>query len=61
MNIFENFAERFENEMRWIWIHHSDDPEVCHKKMDDLMCQTLEEIGCEKGVEIFKKTERYYA
>lgn len=60
MNIFENFAERFENEMRWIWLQHSDDPEVCHKKMDDLMCKTLEEIGCEKGVEIFKNTKKYY-
>lgn len=61
MNIFEGYAEHFERSMRDIWLEHGDDPEVCHRKMDELMCEILEQFGCEEGVQIFKDAERYYA
>lgn len=61
MNIFENEAEHFERSMRDILLHHEDDEEVCHEKMDELMCETLEHFGCYEGVKIFKETKKWYA
>lgn len=60
MNIFESEAEHFEREMRWIALSE-DDPEVCHMKMDDFMCETLEKFGCSEGVRIFKDAVKWYA
>lgn len=61
MSIFDGYTEHFERRMRDIWLEHSDDPEVCHQKMDECMCEALEEFGCYEGVKIFKESEKYYA
>lgn len=53
MNIFESEADHFEREMRWIALEE-DNPDVYHRKMIDLMCETLEKFGCYEGVKIFK-------
>lgn len=58
--IFEDAAERFEREMRWIWLNYYDDTEECHRKMDALMCETLEQFGCCEGVKIFKESPKWY-
>ena len=56
-NNIEHFAER----MRAIRLEYEDDEEVCHRKMDDLMCTTLRTLGYEEGVDIFLDTPKYYA
>ena len=58
MDIFKAEAEHFERTMRDIRLEHGDDEEVCHEKMDDLMCETLEKFGCEEGVRIFRETRK---
>lgn len=47
--------------MRDIRLDYEDDEEVCHAKMDDLMCETLEKFGCHEGVRIFRETHKHYA
>ena len=37
------------------------DKEITHMAMDDLMCETLRGLGYEKGIDIFEKTEKWYA
>lgn len=59
--LFQDAAERFEHRMQDIRLNYGDDPEVCHGKMDDLMCETLEEFGCHAGVQIFKDAPKYYS
>lgn len=59
-NLFEDAAERFERRMRDILLDYCDDTEMRHVKMDELMCETLEEFGCYEGVKIFKETCKYY-
>ena len=59
-NIFEAEAEHFERQMRDISIF-CEDKEDRHKKMDDLMCETLEKFGCYEGVKIFRETSKWYA
>ena len=61
MSVFDNVAERFAEQMSWITIEFDDDEEVRHIKMDELMCETLEEFGCHEGVKIFKETKKWYA
>lgn len=39
----------------------SDDEEVCHIKMDDVLCKQLESLGFEDGIEIFRGTKKWYA
>lgn len=61
-NLFEDAAERFERNMRDIVLFcDPDDEEVRHMKMDELMCETLEEFGCHEGVKIFRETKKWYA
>ncbi len=38
-----------------------DDTEACHKGMDDLLCNLLVELGYEDVVQLFRKTEKWYA
>lgn len=38
-----------------------DDVEVCHDKMDSLMCRVLIELGYIEGVNIFNDTDKWYA
>lgn len=51
-----DIAEQFKNKMRDIAIEYTD-PEICHKKMIELVCETLESFGLKEGVQIFKETE----
>ena len=37
------------------------DLEVCHSKMDDLMCEVLDELGYGDGVHVFKGADKWYA
>lgn len=37
------------------------DLEETHMQMDALMCETLESIGYEEGVRIFKEAPKWYA
>lgn len=61
MNIFESEADHFERAMRDILLAYEDDVEFCHRRMDDLMCQTLERLGFQEGVKIFRGTGKWYA
>lgn len=55
MDIFKAEAEHFERTMRDIYLDYGDDKDVCHSKMIDLMCETLEKFGCDEGVRIFRE------
>lgn len=37
------------------------DCETAHADMDDLLCHVLTELGYGAGVEIFNKTDKWYA
>lgn len=60
MSLFDDAAERFENEMRWA-VLNNDCEESRHIAMDDIMCEILEEFGCHAGVKIFKETLKWYS
>lgn len=53
--------EDFEETMLFISANFGDDKERVHKYMDSLMEDTLIALGYEKGVEIFKRTPKWYA
>lgn len=36
-------------------------PDISHSKADSLMCQALRELGYGEMVDIFEKSERWYA
>lgn len=61
MNIFDGLAEGYERRMHDIRSAYEDDPEVCHQKMDECLCDILEELEFYGVVRIFKETEKYYA
>ncbi len=61
MDTFKDKAEHFDRAMRDILFEYEDDEEICHEKMDDLMCETLEKFGCSEGVRIFRETHKYYS
>lgn len=61
MNIFESEAKHFEASMRDIALKYSDDNEVCHILMDELMLEILEKFGFQEGVKIFRETSKWYA
>lgn len=37
------------------------DEEDTHRCMDDLLCETLKQLGYSKGVEVFEDTYKWYA
>ena len=47
--------------MLLISANYGDNKEQVHKYMDSLMEDTLVALGYEKGVEIFKRTPKWYA
>lgn len=61
MNIFEDMADRFEKRMRDALLNYGDDPEPCHAAMDLIMCETLEELGFDAGIKIFRHCEKWYS
>ena len=64
-DVFREFAkcdvEHFTERMSAIRLEFEDDEEVCHEKMDELMCDTLRNLGYEEGVDIFEKTPKWYS
>lgn len=50
----------FEEQMKE-FAKHDDNREFMHQDMDDLMCDILEKLGYQKGVEIFRRTHKWYA
>ena len=61
LKILRNDIEHFAERMRSIRLEFGDDEEVCHEKMDELMCKTLRNLGYEEGVEIFEETPKWYS
>lgn len=51
----------FEDRMMKIKQSYSDDPEMAHRLMDELMCDVLIEHGYSVGVKTFKETSKWYA
>lgn len=56
----------FEEEMRKIRSRYIDncgwdDEEICHEKMDELLCEMLRQLGYGGGVAIFDGTNKWYA
>jgi hypothetical protein len=47
--------------MREAYQKYGDDEEIVHSMMDSIMCETLEKLGFEKGVEIFNEAPKWYA
>lgn len=42
-------------------LQYMKDIEVRHKVMDDLMCKILCQLGYGDGIDVFKKTPKWYA
>lgn len=53
--------EEFHEEMIRIDETYGGDPESCHAKADDLMCEALERLGFSGGVKVFKTMHKWYA
>ena len=53
--------EEFKNRMGELCVVFKNDEEVCHEKMDDLMCELLRSLGYSEGVDIFEKAKKWYA
>lgn len=51
--------QQFEEEMIFLKAKYGDDEELCHIKMDELMCEVLMDLGYEAGVEIFENTPKW--
>lgn len=58
-NRVEMTPEEFYKQM--LMIAELDDVEKRHDEMDALMASTLESLGYEKGIEIFRNTYKWYA
>jgi hypothetical protein len=57
---FDMTPEEFENKMKDICSCDGGDPEQNHWRMDELMCSLLTELGYKSGIDIFKKSEKWY-
>ena len=55
----EVFAERMRNIQELYSDYH--DTEERHQAMDRLMCELLQELGYGEGIDIFEKTNKWYA
>ncbi len=53
--------EEFYLKMATILTTYENSPETAHIEMDKLMCELLCELGYEKGVEVFRKSEKWYS
>lgn len=51
----------FEKKMTELNEKYSDDPELCHQYMDELMMELLESLGYTAGVDIFNNAHKWYA
>ena len=65
LEMLANDAEYFAERMRAIRLAHDLDDgydmEVCHRMMDQLMCEMLRNLGFEEGIDIFESTPKWYA
>lgn len=50
--------EEFEIKMKEL---QKNDTETSHRRMDGLMCELLEELGYEDGIQIFYDTYKWYS
>lgn len=46
---------------RMLKILECGDKEVAHINMDELLCETLKQLGYSKGIEVFENTDKWYA
>ena len=51
---------KFEDEMNRINTEDQD-REIKHRAADDLICEVLSFLGYDKGVQIFKKMDKWYS
>lgn len=59
--VTQDIIDTFTAEMREAYQKYGDDEEIVHSMMDSIMCETLEKLGFEKGVEIFNEAPKWYA
>jgi hypothetical protein len=59
--ITQDMIDAFTTEMQEAYQKYGDDEEIVHSMMDGIMCETLENLGFAKGVEIFDKAPKWYA
>lgn len=50
----------FKDKMKKIAETDAHDKESIHGRMDDLMCELLADLGYKAGIDIFKKTDKWY-
>lgn len=56
----EDFKERMDGIVAEYYAI-KDDEELCHIKMDDLMCDVLRELGYGEGIDVFDSVKKWYA
>ena len=59
--VTQDMIDAFTAEMQEAYRKYCDDEEIVHSMMDGIMCETLEKLGFEKGVEIFNEAPKWYA
>lgn len=59
-NIPQEIIDEFNKKMKYI-SENQWRTEDAHIEMDDVMCNTLKKLGFEKGIDIFKHTEKWYS
>ena len=52
--------EKYIEKMEEIEALYGDDTEILHVKADNLLCELLEELGCEKVTQKFKDFNKWY-
>ena len=53
--------QEFEEEMAHLKDLHGGEMEATHLDMDEYICKTLEALGYNKGIAIFRSTPKWYA
>ena len=56
MDLFEFYEKMMEIKEKY-----KGDPELCHIRMDELMCELLIDLGYESGVSVFNSIERWHS
>ena len=54
-------VDEFVDCMKYINSYNEDDPETSHYNADQLMMETLEELGYGEGIKIFREMWKWYA
>lgn len=53
-------SEEFKEKMEEIHTKYGENTEMCHKIMDDALCDELVRLGFAEGVMIFKDEKKWY-